>query len=142
MAAEKNVTTTGLMGWIDNRFPLTKMYKEHLSEYYAPKNFNFLYFFGSLALLVLVNQIVTGIVLAGGRGSRMGGIDKGLQNFSGLPLALQTLMRLQLQSEAPQEIKIDCSFLCDRISTCYTTRRSRELYIQTVIAPRDMSLQT
>lgn len=55
--------TTGLMGWIDARFPLTKMWKEHLSEYYAPKNFNFWYFFGSLALLVLVIQIVTGVFL-------------------------------------------------------------------------------
>ena len=53
----------GLMGWIDARFPLTKMFKEHLSEYYAPKNFNFWYFFGSLALLVLVIQILSGIFL-------------------------------------------------------------------------------
>jgi len=52
-----------LMGWVDARFPATKMWKEHLSEYYAPKNFNFWYFFGSLALLVLVLQIVTGIFL-------------------------------------------------------------------------------
>ncbi len=52
-----------LMTWVDNRFPATKMYKEHLSEYYAPKNFNFWYFFGSLAILVLVLQIVTGIFL-------------------------------------------------------------------------------
>ncbi len=52
-----------LMNWVDNRFPATKLYKEHLSEYYAPKNFNFWYFFGSLALLVLVIQIVTGIFL-------------------------------------------------------------------------------
>ncbi len=52
-----------LMTWVDNRFPATKLYKEHLSEYYAPKNFNFWYFFGSLALLVLVIQIVTGIFL-------------------------------------------------------------------------------
>jgi ubiquinol-cytochrome c reductase cytochrome b subunit len=51
------------MTWVDNRFPATKLYKEHLSEYYAPKNFNFWYFFGSLALLVLVIQIVTGIFL-------------------------------------------------------------------------------
>jgi ubiquinol-cytochrome c reductase cytochrome b subunit len=63
MAAEKEVTTTGLLGWVDARFPLTKLWKEHLSEYYAPKNFNFWYFFGSLALLVLVLQIVTGIFL-------------------------------------------------------------------------------
>jgi ubiquinol-cytochrome c reductase cytochrome b subunit len=51
------------LNWVDNRFPLSKLYKEHLSEYYAPKNFNFWYFFGSLALLVLVIQIVTGIFL-------------------------------------------------------------------------------
>ena len=49
--------------WIDARFPMTKMWKEHVSEYYAPKNFNFWYYFGSLALLVLVIQIVTGIFL-------------------------------------------------------------------------------
>ena len=61
--AEKNVETTGLLGWVDRRFPLTSMIKEHMSEYYAPKNFNFWYFFGSLALLVLVIQIVTGIFL-------------------------------------------------------------------------------
>jgi ubiquinol-cytochrome c reductase cytochrome b subunit len=52
-----------LMTWVDNRFPATKLYNEHLAEYYAPKNFNFWYFFGSLALLVLVIQIVTGIFL-------------------------------------------------------------------------------
>ncbi|MBI3562700.1 MAG: cytochrome bc complex cytochrome b subunit [Gammaproteobacteria bacterium] len=52
-----------LLGWVDARFPLTQMWKEHLSEYYAPKNFNFWYYFGSLALLVLVLQIVTGIFL-------------------------------------------------------------------------------
>jgi len=52
-----------LLTWVDNRFPATKLWKEHLSEYYAPKNFNFWYFFGSLALLVLVIQIVTGIFL-------------------------------------------------------------------------------
>jgi len=51
------------MTWVDNRFPATKLYKEHVSEYYAPKNFNFWYFFGSLAMLVLVIQIVTGIFL-------------------------------------------------------------------------------
>jgi ubiquinol-cytochrome c reductase cytochrome b subunit len=49
--------------WIDARFPLTKMFNEHAGEYYAPKNFNFWYYFGSLALLVLVLQIVTGIFL-------------------------------------------------------------------------------
>ncbi|RLK46875.1 ubiquinol-cytochrome c reductase cytochrome b subunit [Alkalispirillum mobile] len=53
----------GLLGWVDARFPLTQMWREHLSEYYAPKNFNFWYFFGSLALLVLVIQIISGIWL-------------------------------------------------------------------------------
>jgi ubiquinol-cytochrome c reductase cytochrome b subunit len=52
-----------LLNWIDERFPLTASYKAHLSEYFAPKNFNFWYFFGSLALLVLVIQIVSGIFL-------------------------------------------------------------------------------
>lgn len=51
------------MEWIDARFPATKMWEDHLSKYYAPKNFNFYYFFGSLALLVLVNQLLTGIWL-------------------------------------------------------------------------------
>jgi len=54
-------------------------------------------------------QGITALILAGGRGSRMGGIDKGLQNFRGLPLALQTLMRLQLQSLAPQDILINAN---------------------------------
>jgi ubiquinol-cytochrome c reductase cytochrome b subunit len=52
-----------LLGWIDARFPLTKLWKEHAGEYYAPKNFNFWYYFGALALVVLVIQIVTGIFL-------------------------------------------------------------------------------
>ncbi len=52
---------------------------------------------------------ITGLILAGGRGSRMGGIDKGLQNFRGMPLALQTLMRLQLQSLPLQEILINAN---------------------------------
>jgi ubiquinol-cytochrome c reductase cytochrome b subunit len=55
--AEKALT------WVDNRFPLTKLWNEHVGEYYAPKNFNFWYFFGSLAMLVLTIQIVTGIFL-------------------------------------------------------------------------------
>ncbi len=53
----------GLIGWIDARFPLMRLWNEHLAHYYAPKNFNFWYFFGSLALLVLIIQIVTGIFL-------------------------------------------------------------------------------
>ena len=55
--------TTGFLGWIDDRFPLTKIWKDHVAEYYAPKNFNIWYVFGSLALLVLVMQILTGIFL-------------------------------------------------------------------------------
>jgi ubiquinol-cytochrome c reductase cytochrome b subunit len=49
--------------WIDERFPMTKLWNEHLAEYYAPKNFNTWYYYGSLALLVLVLQIGTGIWL-------------------------------------------------------------------------------
>jgi len=52
-----------LITWVDERFPLIKLWNEHLGQYYAPKNFNFWYYFGSLALFVLVNQIVTGIWL-------------------------------------------------------------------------------
>jgi len=51
------------MTWVDNRFPATQLFKDHMSEYYAPKNFNIWYIFGSLSLLVLVIQIVTGIFL-------------------------------------------------------------------------------
>lgn len=53
----------GLVNWIDARFPLLSTWKEHVSEYYAPKNLNFYYFFGSLALVVLVNQLFTGLWL-------------------------------------------------------------------------------
>jgi ubiquinol-cytochrome c reductase cytochrome b subunit len=49
--------------WIDQRFPMTKMVREHLTEYYAPKNFNFWYFFGGLAIVVLAIQILSGIFL-------------------------------------------------------------------------------
>ena len=51
------------MEWIDERFPATKVWEEHVSKYYTPKNFNFWYYFGSLLLLVMILQIVTGIVL-------------------------------------------------------------------------------
>lgn len=51
------------VAWIDKRFPLTANWKAHLTEYYAPKNFNFWYYFGSLAMLVMVNQLLTGIFL-------------------------------------------------------------------------------
>ena len=52
-----------LLNWVDNRFPLSKLWNEQWGNYYAPKNFNFWYIFGSLAMLVLVIQIVTGIFL-------------------------------------------------------------------------------
>ena len=52
-----------ILNWIDRRFPLTSTIKNHLTNYYVPKNFNFWYFFGSLALFVLILQIVTGIFL-------------------------------------------------------------------------------
>ena len=69
-AAEKTPVTgtgsaalDGLLTWVDARFPLMATWKAHLAEYYAPKNFNFWYYFGSLAMLVLALQIVTGIFL-------------------------------------------------------------------------------
>ena len=52
-----------LLKWFDDRYPVISVWEEHLSKYYAPKNFNFWYFFGSLALVVLVLQVVTGIFL-------------------------------------------------------------------------------
>ena len=69
MAEFKEISPNAPLGaklhnWFDNRFPtLFAEYRKHMSEYYAPKNFNFWYFFGSLAMLVLVIQIVTGIFL-------------------------------------------------------------------------------
>ncbi len=62
-AAAKPNKGQQLLDWIDARFPLTLLWKQQAADYYAPKNFNFWYYFGSLALLVLVNQIVTGIFL-------------------------------------------------------------------------------
>ena len=68
MAEYKEISPDAPMGakalnWLDNRFPASKLYNEHLGEYYAPKNFNIWYVFGALAMLVLVIQIVTGIFL-------------------------------------------------------------------------------
>ncbi|MEN9864693.1 MAG: hypothetical protein RL748_283 [Pseudomonadota bacterium] len=51
------------LAWVDSRFPLTKLWNDQWGQYYAPKNFNIWYIFGSLAMLVLVMQIVTGIFL-------------------------------------------------------------------------------
>src|SRR5574340_724572 len=74
-----------VLNWIDRRFPLTSTWKAHLSEYYAPKNFNFWYFFGSLALLVLVIQIVTGIFLV------MHYKPDAALNASGVPVAFASV---------------------------------------------------
>jgi len=74
-----------LLNWVDARFPLTSTWKAHLSEYYAPKNFNFWYFFGSLALLVLVIQIVTGIFLV------MHYKPDASLNTSGIPVAFASV---------------------------------------------------
>src|SRR5690606_34443082 len=67
MMARPNATQPGVwrrfVDWIDDRYPLTNTWEYHAAKYYAPKNFNFWYYFGSLALLVLVVQVVTGIFL-------------------------------------------------------------------------------
>jgi ubiquinol-cytochrome c reductase cytochrome b subunit len=61
---ETETTKKGaFMQWVDKRYPLTSFWEQHLSKYYAPKNFNFWYFFGSFSLLVFVLQIATGIWL-------------------------------------------------------------------------------
>lgn len=56
--------SNGIIAWIDKRLPILSFIKNHLTHYYAPKNFNFWYFFGSLAFLILFLQIFTGIFLA------------------------------------------------------------------------------
>jgi ubiquinol-cytochrome c reductase cytochrome b subunit len=60
---QSQVKRGSLLAWFDRRYPLVSTWNEHVGEYYAPKNFNFWYFFGSLALIVLVNQLVTGVWL-------------------------------------------------------------------------------
>jgi ubiquinol-cytochrome c reductase cytochrome b subunit len=62
--SSRSTRRSRLLDWVDARFPLSKLWNEHAAKYYAPKNFNFWYYFGSLALLVLFIQIVTGIWLA------------------------------------------------------------------------------
>lgn len=52
-----------LLDWVDKRYPLTAFWKKHVSEYYAPRNFNFWYFFGSFSLLIFGAQIVSGVWL-------------------------------------------------------------------------------
>ena len=54
---------TGLRDWVDTRLPIMRAWNTHMGRYYAPKNFNFWYFFGVLSLVVLVNQLLTGIWL-------------------------------------------------------------------------------
>ena len=54
---------TTFMSWVDRRFPATETFEFHMSKYYAPKNFNFWYYFGVIATVVLVLQLITGIWL-------------------------------------------------------------------------------
>ena len=54
---------SGFLRWMDDRFPFTKVWKEHVAEYYTPKNFNFFYYFGAILTVMLVIQFVTGIIL-------------------------------------------------------------------------------
>ena len=74
-----------LLAWFDVRFPVTSMWRSHLSEYYAPKNFNFWYFFGSLAIVVLAIQIITGIFLV------MFYKPDGALNANGIPIAFASV---------------------------------------------------
>jgi ubiquinol-cytochrome c reductase cytochrome b subunit len=80
-----NAILQGTLDWVDARFPLTSNWKAHLSEYYAPKNFNFWYFFGSLAMLVLAIQIITGIFLT------MHYKPDAALNASGVPVAFASV---------------------------------------------------
>ena len=63
MSKDNSNALTGLRDWVDDRFPLMALWNDHLAKYYAPKNFNFWYYFGALSLVVLVIQILTGIWL-------------------------------------------------------------------------------
>ena len=74
-----------LLAWFDARFPVTSMWRSHLSEYYAPKNFNFWYFFGSLSIVVLAIQIITGIFLV------MFYKPDGSLNANGIPVAFASV---------------------------------------------------
>src|SRR5579862_119820 len=62
-AAGKTSAQGGFWGWLNKRLPVDAFMRAQVIEYIAPKNFNFWYFFGSLALLVLVMQLLTGIFL-------------------------------------------------------------------------------
>jgi ubiquinol-cytochrome c reductase cytochrome b subunit len=63
MARATASQATGVIGWLDQRMPVVDFWNKHVGQYYAPKNFNLWYYFGSLAMLVLANQIITGIFL-------------------------------------------------------------------------------
>ena len=64
MSAETTRQATGFIGWLDKRFPILDLWDDHLAKYYAPKNMGFWSIFGSLAITVLLIQIVTGVWLA------------------------------------------------------------------------------
>jgi len=59
----KTIEVKGLLGWINARLPVVQAFEKHMSKYYAPKNFNLWYLFGVLSIVVLVNQLLTGIWL-------------------------------------------------------------------------------
>jgi ubiquinol-cytochrome c reductase cytochrome b subunit len=61
--SENKFERKGFLNWIDARLPVIAAFEKHMSKYYAPKNFNIWYVFGVLSLVVLVNQLVTGIWL-------------------------------------------------------------------------------
>lgn len=61
--ATENKSQSGLLGWINKRYPVAEFWRQHMTGYYAPRNFNFWYFFGSFSLLVFVSQIISGIWL-------------------------------------------------------------------------------
>ena len=63
-ATSASNSASGVIGWVDERLPILSFVRDHLTNYYAPKNFNFWYFFGSLAFMILFLQIFTGIFLA------------------------------------------------------------------------------
>lgn len=58
------MTVVAIKNWINKRFPVKSFWKSNFTEYYAPKNLNFWYYFGAFSLVVLLNQIVTGIWMA------------------------------------------------------------------------------
>jgi len=63
MTEKTEAKKNALMKWVDKRYPWTDFWEKHLSKYYAPRNFNFWYYFGSFSLLVFVAQIISGIWL-------------------------------------------------------------------------------